>query len=285
MKFFKLPIYALAAALMTAPTVANAWWWHWDDDDEVEIPFEEAEIFFELNDTDGDLGIHADVDGDPWKKLEMEDPNERSLLKVYLRGKLRRQGLTEFSFESAEPLFESDDPDEETLDPEVFFGRFPEGEYEIEGTTLDGGELESEVVLSHIIPAAPEILFIGGEPFNEDDCTVDVPNSGDVIVEWEAVTESHFDKWDGTDKLALGKSGDVEVMYYEFVAEVDDEDWKSTTIIPPMAGINSMTIPAKFFELIGNVEEVKIEILVRVENDEGDPGNKSAVETCFVFVE
>jgi len=76
-------------------------------------------------------------------------------------------------------------------------------------------------------------------------------------------------------------------MYYEFVAEVDDEDWKSTTIIPPMAddGDNSMTIPAKFFELIGDVEEVKVEILVRVENGEGDPGNKSSVETCFVFAE
>ena len=29
----------------------------WADDDE--IPFDEAEIFFELNNTDGDLGIHT----------------------------------------------------------------------------------------------------------------------------------------------------------------------------------------------------------------------------------
>ena len=28
--------------------------------------FTEAEIFLELNDTDGDLGIHASIDGGPW---------------------------------------------------------------------------------------------------------------------------------------------------------------------------------------------------------------------------
>lgn len=33
-----------------------------------EIPFSEAEIFFELNNTDGDLGIHSSIDGDAWKR-------------------------------------------------------------------------------------------------------------------------------------------------------------------------------------------------------------------------
>ena len=40
MQFFKLPIYALTAALMTAPTLANAWYWDWDDDDDEEVPFD-----------------------------------------------------------------------------------------------------------------------------------------------------------------------------------------------------------------------------------------------------
>ena len=42
-----------------------------------EIPFADASIFFELNDTDGDLGIHALIDGEGWKRLEIEDPSER----------------------------------------------------------------------------------------------------------------------------------------------------------------------------------------------------------------
>jgi hypothetical protein len=38
----------------------------WADDDDDEIPFDVAELFFELNDTDGDLGIHALIDGEAW---------------------------------------------------------------------------------------------------------------------------------------------------------------------------------------------------------------------------
>ena len=34
--------------------------------------FEEAFIFFELNNTDGDLGIHAKIDGDAWKRLKIK---------------------------------------------------------------------------------------------------------------------------------------------------------------------------------------------------------------------
>ena len=35
-----------------------------DNGEEPEIPFDEARLFFELNDTDGDLGIHGLIDGD-----------------------------------------------------------------------------------------------------------------------------------------------------------------------------------------------------------------------------
>ncbi len=119
-----------------------------------ETPFDEASIFFELNDTDGDLGIHALVDGDAWRLLSIRDPNEVKLLNILVTGKLRRQGLTELFFESAEPPFDE-------LPPEQFFGRFPEGEYEIEGLTLDGEELESTVELSHVMPAPPVVRVSG----------------------------------------------------------------------------------------------------------------------------
>ena len=112
---------------------------HDDDDDDDEIPFAEAEIFFELNNTDGDLGIHALIDGEPWKRLSIEDLRERKMLDIKVKGRLRKQGLTEIFFESAEPTFDE-------LDPADFFRRFPAGEYEVEGITLEGEELESEVV-------------------------------------------------------------------------------------------------------------------------------------------
>ncbi|PVV14374.1 MAG: hypothetical protein B6D82_06070, partial [gamma proteobacterium symbiont of Ctena orbiculata] len=94
-------------------------------------------MFFELNDTDGDLGIHGKVDGDEWKRLEIEDPYERRMMNIRAIGRLKRQGITELFFESAEPTFDE-------LDPKKFFKRFPEGIYEIEGITLDGEERENE---------------------------------------------------------------------------------------------------------------------------------------------
>ena len=91
-----------------------------DHDDGDEIPFDVAEVFFELNNTDGDLGIHALIDGDPWKRLYIEDPRDRKMLNIYVRGRLRRQGLTELFFESAEPPF-----DELTRNSSVVFRRVP----------------------------------------------------------------------------------------------------------------------------------------------------------------
>ncbi len=66
----------------------------------------EAELFFELNDTDGDLGIHASIDGDPYSVLEIENPLGNTILRVTAQGRLARQGLTELFLESAEPSFD-----------------------------------------------------------------------------------------------------------------------------------------------------------------------------------
>ena len=90
------------------------------------------------------------ADGEPWKRLVLEDTRERRMLDIRVTGRLRRQGLTELFYESAEPSFDE-------LDPEDFFRRFPEGIYELEGLTLEGEELESEMELTHLLPAPPTI--------------------------------------------------------------------------------------------------------------------------------
>ena len=53
---------------LVAVTLAIASPSAWADDDDDEIEFDEHEIFFELNYTDEDLGIHALIDGDAWKR-------------------------------------------------------------------------------------------------------------------------------------------------------------------------------------------------------------------------
>ena len=47
-----------------------------DQGEEQEEPFDEARLLFEHNDTDGDLGIHALIDGDEWKRLQIDDPHD-----------------------------------------------------------------------------------------------------------------------------------------------------------------------------------------------------------------
>jgi hypothetical protein len=227
-----------------------------DGEDENETPFDEASIFFELNDTDGDLGIHALVDGDAWRELEIEDPRERRLLSIWLAGRLRQQGLTELFFESAEPSFDE-------LSPEKFFKRFPEGDYEISGTTLRGEELESVVEVSHVMPGPPQGVTINGLPSAED-CDADpLPEvSSPIVVAWDPVTDSHPEI--GTPGVA------VEVERYEFVIEGEDLEVSAEL----SSEVTEFEIPE---DLVEPGDEVKFEIIVREEN-----GNQTAVESCFI---
>lgn len=224
-----------------------------------EIPFSEARIFFELNDTDGDLGIHASIDGMPWKFLAIEDPSERRILSATPTGRLRRQGLTQFFFESAEPSFDE-------LDPADFFARFPEGTYEIEGITLEGDEMESSVLLSHLLPGPAGNLRVNGiEAAENCDDTANIPTvSPPVVITWDAVTQSH---------PTLGKSGPATVNRYQVFAEQRKPNaLKYSLDLPP-----TMTQYIVAPELIALGDpQYKFEIQVREAN-----GNQTAVENCF----
>lgn len=258
------PVILAAVALMVLGAAVP---FAFAEEEDEEIPFDEAAIYFELNNTDGDLGIHALIDGDPWKRLEIEDPNERRMLNVKVRGRLRRQGMTELFFESAEPTFDE-------LSPEQFFKRFPAGVYEIEGITLEGEELESEVEVSQVMPAPAQVYF-NGQPAAENCDAEDLPEVGvgeAVILTWDPVTASHPD---------LGEAGAIEVMNYEVVVEIDDTPWKTSTILSSDA--DSFQVPQEILELAefeDGEAEVKFEILVRASNY-----NQTAVESCFVIVE
>lgn len=289
MKLLNTSLLALSAAIMASPVAA-------DDDD---IPFDEGRLFFELNDTDGDLGIHGKVDGDEWKKLTIEDPNERRMMTMKIRGRLKQQGVTELFFESAEPTFDE-------LDPEDFFQRFPEGWYEIEGKTLDGEERENDSYLSHVIPAAPVVLINGQDSASIDVCGCDEDELGageecpdlpvynaPVVLSWNPVETAHATL--GRDTGSLLEDHDISVVYYEVVAEIDDTEFVSASIIP--AEVTSWEIPGGMLNLVDEdgeaYDEIKYEILVRVDNgqsedDDGeeiepDLGNKSAMESCFVI--
>ena len=240
--------------------------------DEDALPFDEAHIFFELNDTDGDLGIHALIDGEAWKKLEIEDPKGREYLDIEVKNRLRRQGLTEIFFESAEPTFDE-------LEPAKFFARFPEGTYEIEGKTLEGDELESETELTHTMPAPP-VATVNDEPMaiqcDDEEPDFDITmTSAPVTIAWEPGTMSHPDPEGGG--AGVQPPVAVTIHNYEVVVEVElelnGEEFTSifSAILPPEE--TSMTIPEEFTDL---GDTFKYEVLAREESF-----NQTAVESCF----
>lgn len=242
-----------------------------DTDDE--IPFDVAQVFFELNDTDGDLGIHALIDGDPWKRLQIEDPRDRKILSIFVRGRLRRQGLTEIFFESAEPTFED-------LPTATFFRRFPEGTYDVEGVTLDGEERESESEITHRMPApaAPTVNSIAmAEQCDDEEPGFDAPTvESPVVIAWPPVNSTHPD---------LGHpqgSPEITIYNYEVVVEAelegpDGEEFVTvfSTKLPP--DVRSMTVPDEF---LSQTDEFKYEVLAREES-----WNQTAVESCFLLDE
>ncbi len=263
----------LGGLVAVALAIASPSAWADDDDDsdsdEVEIPFDEHEIFFELNYTDEDLGIHALIDGEAWKRLIIErDDDDRKLLDIRVKGKLRKQGLTELFFESAEPEFED-------LDPAAFFARFPAGIYDVEGVTLEGDELESEMEITHLLPAPAETSVNGMEP--AEDC--DTPLTGvmrPVVITWDEVDESIDNTEEGFE--GFPDSAAIEVVSYQVVAEIDEEPFNVSAILGPDA--RSFEIPAELLDLA--VAEfggaVKFEVLVREESF-----NQTGVESCFVL--
>lgn len=129
------------------------------------VPFADAELFFELNATDDDLGLQLFLDTDEgWKRVRVLDPGRRDMLVFQTAGKLSRLGITELRFESAEPS------------PEEVLALFPPGEYRFRGQTVEGDYLTSSATLSHTFPARPTFTPAGGE-------VVDPRNT---VVEWTA---------------------------------------------------------------------------------------------------
>jgi hypothetical protein len=233
-----------------------------------EISFDEADLFLELNDSAGDLGIQAFIDGDAWRKLKIEAPNGRQLLLIRAMGRLARQSLTELRFESAEPSLDE-------LSAEEFFRRFPEGEYEIQGRTLEGDVLELTADLTHVMPGPPDGILVSGTPIDlELDCDEEDPPvvMTPVVISWEPVTLSHPE---------IGITGEmIEVDSYQLVVDQDVEEQELifNVDLPPDLSEYQVEVPSGFIGLGG--EGFGWEILVREAS-----GNLTAVESCFTVEE
>lgn len=127
-------------------------------------PFADAEVFFEFNTTDNDLGFQVFLDAEGWKRVRVLDPNRRELVVLQAKGRLAQLGITELRFESAEPS------------PAEVLAMFPPGRYFFRGQSLEGVFLSSDAELSHEFAPAPTFTPSGGQ----------VVDARQTVVEWNA---------------------------------------------------------------------------------------------------
>ncbi len=207
------------------------------------IEFDEAQLFLEENATDGDLGIHFKVDGDPWDRLYLYSPHWRQMVNVRVRGSSGVIGLTELFNESAEPSFDD-------LPREDFLALFPEGEYKFFGKTIEGDWLVGLAELSHTMPDQPVVL----SPEEEEE----VDASESFTIEWEPVADPP-----GSEIVAILA-----------VVEKDEDDERVRVLSAEMTPDDTTFTVAPGFLEPGKA--YKVEILV-----EESSGNKIITEVEF----
>ncbi|MDH3227265.1 MAG: fibronectin type III domain-containing protein, partial [Thermoleophilia bacterium] len=189
------------------------------------LRFADSNLFVEINGTDGDAGLQAEMDGEPWRKAIVLDPKGRKLLDFRGEGRMRNWGLTGLSFESAEPGFDE-------IPLAKFRARFPQGKYRFRGRTIDGKLIIGSARLTHVFPKRPKVLF------PTPDAVVPV---GDLTVRWEPVT----------------KPAGVKIVDYEVILGGDGGE--SASIELPSTA-TSLTLPG---ELLKPASEYAIEVLAR----------------------
>lgn len=248
----------LAALLGILGTIFPVAWAERDGDDDdgkngSVIEFVEQEIFFEFNSSDLDLGLHIFFDAEAWEEVEVRGP-DGTIFEVENDGDLKEIGSTEVFSESAEPPL-VEDPDTATADEiataiQRFQARFPEGEYEFRGETVNGDRLVGTAELTHDLPV-PVSLQLESFP----------------LVQWTDISEP----------------GDPEIVGYEVIVEIvaeregEEQVFVNTAHFPENQ--TSFTASPEFVALAdqlaesGELTELKVEVIAI-----GQSGNKTITE-------
>jgi hypothetical protein len=212
-----LALFLLAIVVLSVASAPTSW----AADDGTERPFSRAKILIEFNATAEDVGVQVLLDGEPWRKVTIFSPNGRRLLDIQTKSSLRTQGLTELFFESSEPSL-ADVPLAE------FLARFPAGEYEFEGETVDGVKLDGEAILTHVIPAGP--VIVSPDQSSDNPPVVD-PNN--LVIAWQPVTRT------------ITGSEAIDIVGYQVIVE-QVEPLRVFSIDLP-ASVTRVKVPPAFF--------------------------------------
>lgn len=216
-----------AGVAVVAVTAASGAWA--DQPTARTLRFDEAKILFELNATAQDAGIQALVDGEGWDHVQVFSPDRDLLLEIDADGSVGDIGVTELFFESAEPSL-ADLPLDELQ------AMFPEGRYRFVGTTVEGQRLVGSALLSHEIPAEPDVASPA------KGAVIDPDNA---VIAWEPVTEP----------------AGITIAGYQVIVELPDPLRVFSVDLP--ASDTSVTVPAEFLD---PDTDYKFEVLAIADN-------------------
>lgn len=224
--------------------------------------FDELKVIIEINATDGDAGFQAKGDAEGWKEVRIYNPDGRKQFDVKAFGGLREQGLTEIFFESEEPSCDE-------LPLLEFLERFPAGEYLWTGKTENGGKLEGEAILTHLLPAAPDIT---------------APAEGSILDSSQPVVIS-WQEGEGLGECDPGDAFDLkepEALFgFQVIVEREEPAPLMVLSVDLPSDAASLTIPPEFLEegAIYKFEVLAIE--ARGSEDEVERGNQTISESFF----
>jgi hypothetical protein len=165
------------------------------------IPLKEAKLNIEHNATDNDTGFQGAIDSEGWEKLTVTGP-DGPVLSFNGLGTVGNLGLTELFFETVEP---------ENKDVSIaeMLKKLPEGNYTIDGPTIEVGERKGKTAgvawLTHAIPAGTELL--------SPQADVVVSAEDDLLVRWTPVT-----------KTITGAN--VKIIAYQLIIDKDEDPHK-----------------------------------------------------------
>lgn len=242
----RLSAACVLAAAISSPAFAQA-------------EISEFELFFELNATDGDVGLHGFLDADAWQSAEISGPGGAfTVLEAEANADSNEFGVNEFFFESNEPPLEERSFEE-------LLTLFPGGVYEADVLTVDNEMLSEETELTADLPCPPVI----------DDPDTKIKNKkNEVTLSW-TLTPGVYDP----DEATCDDSEDVEVILVEAVIELENEETDEVRVFKADLAPDATEIeaPEEFLEGAADAGfEAKAEIIVTEES-----GNRTAVEIEF----
>jgi hypothetical protein len=214
--------------------------------------FAETDIYFELNATDGDVGLHGKLDADAWKTARIAGPGGAfDVIRAISNQDSPEFGMTELFFESNEPPL--DDRSFQEL-----IALFPPGVYQFTARTTDNVNIAGSDTLSTALPCPPAVSVISDA-------------EGDLYIRWR-LFRGTFDP----DAEVCSTASRVVADRIEAVFEISNDETGFSRVFSVELGPSArrVEIPDEFLQGVDpDAVDAKAEVVVIAPD-----GNRTAAE-------